>query len=48
MIKLLKNFLYELKLLWPFGSTSKELALTRITGRFDVVRRVPVYTRIKF
>lgn len=48
MIKLLNYFLYELKLLWPFGSMSKKLTLNHITERFDVVERTPVYTRIKF
>jgi hypothetical protein len=41
MKQFLKNFIYEIKLLWPLGSMAKEMALTRTTEKFDVVVRVP-------
>lgn len=47
MIQFLKTFLYELMLLWPFSSTGGPITLTRIAEKFDVVERVPAYTRIK-
>lgn len=48
MIQYLKNLILEVKLFWPFSSASTHLKLTPITEKFDVVERVPVYTRIKF
>jgi hypothetical protein len=41
MKQFLKNLIYEIKLLWPFGSMAKEIALTRTTEKLDVVG-VPV------
>lgn len=48
MIQYLKKLILEIKLLWPFSSASAHLKLTPITEKFDVVERVPIYTRIKF
>jgi hypothetical protein len=48
MIQYLKRLKMHITLLWPFHSIRNELVLTRITERFDVVERTPVYSRIKF
>lgn len=49
MIQFLKNIIFEItRLLLPFSSVPNQLMLTRITGKFDVVERVPVYTKIRY
>jgi hypothetical protein len=48
MILYLEKFIFEVMLLLPFCSAGPQLQLMRITGKFDIVEWVPVYTRIKF
>ena len=47
MIKFIKNLIYEIKLLSPFGATLIPLKLTPHVEKFDVVKRAPGYVRIK-
>jgi len=47
MIKYLKNLALKIRLLWPFDSAA-HLKVTQLTEKFDIVERVPVYTRTKF
>lgn len=48
MIQYFKNLIFKIKLWWLFSSADAHLKLTQITEKFDVIERVPVYTRIKF
>jgi hypothetical protein len=48
MIKYLKNLIANKTIILPFRSMNTTLSLTRITEKFDVVERVPVYTKIKY
>lgn len=45
MKQFITNLIYELKLIWPFD-TAKRLLMTRASEKFDVVIRVPAYSRI--
>ena len=47
MIQFIRTFVYEILLLRALGSITDLLKLTRSTEKFDVVARVPTYTRIK-
>ena len=47
MIQYLKNLALKVWLLWSFDSAA-HLKITQLTEKFDVVERVPVYTRTKF
>lgn len=48
MNQFIKNLIYTLKLLSPFKSEEKQLVFVRTSEKFDVVVRVPAYTRITF
>ncbi len=48
MNQFIKNLISELKLLSSFNSREKQLVLIHTSERFDVVLRVPAYTRITF
>lgn len=48
MIQYLKNLLFKIRVMWPIHSAIAPLKLTRSTEQFDVVKRVPVYAKIKF
>ena len=46
MIRFIQEFINEIRLLSPFRVVFRPLGFTRITEKFDVVNRVPVYIRI--
>jgi hypothetical protein len=46
MIQIIKNFLSEIKLLGTFSSMPASLVPIRVTEKFDVVERLPDYSRI--
>lgn len=48
MIQYLKRLKMHITLSWPFHSKRNELMPIQITERFDVVERIPAYSRIKF
>jgi hypothetical protein len=48
MIQTLKKLLSKSVLLLPFDAMLRPLMFIRSTEKFDVVQRVPLYTRIKF
>jgi hypothetical protein len=46
MIQIIQNLLSRIKLL-PLSLIPQPLVLIRVTEKFDVVERVPVYARIR-
>lgn len=46
MNRFLKLIIHSIRTLLSYGSPSRDLTMTRVTERFDVVERVPVYVRV--
>lgn len=48
MIQYLKNLILKIRSVWSFSVPVLPLVMIRNRERFDVVERVPIYSRIKF